>query len=303
MAAMLHSSITPFELNRRRAQLDDLRDYLCAQEAEYEQLHSQLSAFIARYLSQLESLYLELDALESQLHLATTNIYEALRKHGLDVAAPKPPQATPLPTLNKLPGHAPLPEMPSNALEHGPAPTLKQLYRRAAMRLHPDRASNERERHLREQQMRDANEAYALGDRRQLASMLIAVGEDPLKVHGSNGSAVLESMRRTELAVQGRLRVVQAHRVALEAHPMHQLWLAIAKAEAKGLDPLGVMANRLRQQIAERRQEVYIGQRLDPAEADLASAFLLQRARRLRGDAEGSAAPQPASRDASHQGR
>ncbi|MBV8122474.1 MAG: hypothetical protein JO370_00145 [Paucibacter sp.] len=290
-------------MNRRRAQLDDLRLYLRTQEQDYEQLHQQLNTFIARYLAQLEPLYLELDALESQLHQATTGIYEALRHHGVDVSAPTPPQATPLPKLNKLPGSAPLPDVPSHALVHGPAPTLKQLYRRAAMRLHPDLASSERERHLREQQMRSANEAYALGDRSQLASLLLDAGEDPLKVHGSNGDAVLEALRRTELAVQGRLRVVQAHRVALEAHPMHQLWQAIVHAEAKGLDPLNVMANRLKQQIAERRQEVYIGQRLDPAEADLASAFLHQRAQRQSGDSGGSAAQRTSTWDASHHDR
>jgi hypothetical protein len=47
----------------------------------------------------------------------------------------------------------------------------------------------------------------------------------------------------------------------------------VEKAEAQGLDPLGVMASRLRSQIAERRQEIYIGQRLD-ADSALAQAFL-----------------------------
>jgi hypothetical protein len=41
-----------------------------------------------------------------------------------------------------------------------------------------------------------------------------------------------------------------------------------------------VMANRLQAQIAERRQELYIGQRLQP-ESGLAEDFLRQRVQRM----------------------
>ena len=47
-------------------------------------------------------------------------------------------------------------------------------------------------------------------------------------------------------------------------------------------DPLAIMANRLRAQITERRQELYIGQRLQP-ESSMAEAFLRQRQQRLGG--------------------
>ncbi|MET0208296.1 MAG: hypothetical protein ABW220_04595, partial [Burkholderiaceae bacterium] len=53
-------------------------------------------------------------------------------------------------------------------------------------------------------------------------------------------------------------------------------------AETKGLDPLAIMANRLRAQITERRQELYIGQRLQP-KSSMAAAFLRQRHARTSG--------------------
>jgi hypothetical protein len=37
---------------------------------------------------------------------------------------------------------------------------------------------------------------------------------------------------------------------------MHALGESIERAEKKGLDPLAIMANRLRAQITERRQEL-----------------------------------------------
>jgi hypothetical protein len=128
--------------------------------------------------------------------------------------------------------------------------------------------------------MMAVNKAYAAADRPQLEALLLAHGEPAIKVCGSDRQAQLQWIMRVEQQVQGRLRVVQAYLVALQAHPMHQLWQAISRAEVKGLDPLGVMANRLRSQISERRQELYIGQRLSP-KSGLAELFLRQRIARM----------------------
>lgn len=276
------NAITRHELERRRAQLGDLQRYLAAQEQGFASLRAKVQDFIDRYSAALSPLYLELDALESQLHCAMSYLAEALRRHGLEAPAPRAPQATSLPRLALLPAGAPLPpEPPGGLVELGP-PTLKTLYRRAAMRLHPDLAPGEAQRTLREQQMMQVNEAYAAGDRGRIEALLLGAGEDPVKVSGGNADAQRHWLTRSERAVQGRLRVVQAHLIALQAHPMHQLWQAVSRAEAQGLTPLDVMATRLRSQIAERRRELYIGQRLQPdSAADLAQAFLHQRAERV----------------------
>jgi hypothetical protein len=125
-----------------------------------------------------------------------------------------------------------------------------------------------------------ANEAYAASNRAQLEVLLLAAGEDPVRVSGGNADALRNWLGRCEQIVQGRLRVVQAHHALLQVHPMHCLWRAIVQAELKGLDPLSVMASRLRSQIAERRQELYIGQRLQPL-SGLAQAFLHRRIERM----------------------
>ncbi|MDN3922967.1 hypothetical protein [Roseateles violae] len=277
---MMNTAITRQELERRRSQLRDLQSFLADQEQEFALLRGRIQVFVDRYTDLLGPLYMELDALESQLHCATSYLAEALRRNGVAARSPKPPRATELPRLPQLPGGAPLPPEPKGGLvELGP-PTLKTLYRRAAMRLHPDLAPSERERRQREQQMMIVNEAYAAGDRRRLESLLLAAGEEPLKVHGGNADAVRDWLSRSEQAVQGRLRVVQAHLALLKAHAMHQMWQAIAAAEAQQLDPLAVMASRLRAQIAERRQELYIGQRLQP-DSGLAQAFLHRRVERM----------------------
>lgn len=279
---MMNSAITRHELERRRSQLGELQRYLAVQEQAFTEARHTVQAFVDRYAATLGTLYMELDALESQLHSATSYLAEALRRNGIDAASPRPPQASALPLLPKLPAGAPPPPEPPGGMVELAPPPLKTLYRRAAMRFHPDLAPQASQRPAREQQMMVVNEAYAAGNRPQLEALLLADGEDPVKVTGGNADAVRAWLIRAEARVQGRTRVVQAMRVALKTHPMHALCQAIGRAEAEGLDPFSVMAKRLRAQIAERRQELYIGQRLD-ADSGLAQAFLQQRAARMGG--------------------
>ena len=281
---MMNSAITRHELERRRSQLGELQRYLAVQEQTFNETRLTVQAFVDRYAATLGTLYMELDALESQLHSATTYLAEALRRNGIDVASPRPPQASALPLVPSLPtGAQPPPEPPGGMVEMAPPP-LKTLYRRAAMRFHPDLAKEASDRPAREQQMMGVNEAYATNNRPRLEALLLAAGEDPVKVTGGNADAVRAWLTRAEANVQGRTRVVQAMLASLKTHPMHALCHAISRAEADGLDPFTVMGNRLRAQIAERRQELYIGQRLD-ADSGLAQAFLQQRVVRMGGAA------------------
>ncbi len=281
---MSTTAITRQDLQRRRAAVKELQQDLASQEQAFGELRGRVQEFLDRYTAALGLLYLELDALESQLHSTTLHLVEALRRSGvMPAGTPRAPRATAIAQLPRLPAGAPLTAEPAGGLLIDLAPPpLKTLYRRAAMRLHPDLAPNERDRREREQQMMAVNAAYAIGDRATLASMLLAAGEDPVKVTGGNADALRHWLVRSELALQGRLRVVQAHMALLSTHSMHKLWLAITRAEAESLDPLAVMASRLRSQIAERRQEVYIGQRLH-APSSLAQDFLRQRADRMDG--------------------
>ena len=282
---MRNTAISKHGLERRRSQLGDLQRHLLMQEQQFAALHRQVQGFVDRYVEALSASYLELDALESQLHCAVDYLAEALRGNGIEVRSPKAPQATALPILPRLPQGAPLLPEPCDGWVELAPPPLKTLFRRAAMRLHPDFARTDADRLRREQQMMRVNQAYAASDRAQLEALLLAAGEDPVRVTGGNADAVRHWLTRTEYAVQGRLRVVQAHLLLLTTHPMHQLCQAIARAEATGLDPLGVMALRLRGQIEQLRRELYIGQRLK-TKPGLAQAFL-----RRRVELVGAAAP------------
>ncbi|MDM4767446.1 hypothetical protein [Pelomonas sp. SE-A7] len=262
-------------LARRQSALADLRRYLAIQEQDYQLLRATLFQFMQRYKGELGPLYRELDRTEDQLHAIVCQL------GGQDIpAAPRIRHAAMQALTQPLPPAPSLPAEPgTTAIASGEPLSLKQLYRRAAMRLHPDRAPDESIRAQNQLSMVAANAAYARADRHALETLLIAAGEDAALVSGPVHPR-LAWLRQAERMVQDRLSLVQQHRRQLQDHPLHRLWEAVSRAETKGLRPLTIMANRLRTQISERRRELYIGQRLHPASL-LAQTFLAERRARL----------------------
>lgn len=279
---MASMAITRHELTRRREQLQDLRRYLAALEADHDGARAKLLGFRLRYLEALGPLMCELDELEAQLHQATALLSAALKRQGVDAPVPATPRAKSWPAIPALPEATPLPPEPTGPLTDLPPPSLKTLYRRAAMRFHPDLAPPGPEREVCEQRMMVVNDAYERGDRHKLESLLLSAGELPEKVIGGPADAVRAWLGLCEHMVQGRIRVVQAQTALLHSLQMHQLRIAIEQAEAGGMRPLDIMAARLRAQIAERRQELYIGERVG-SDASLAADFLRKRYQRLTG--------------------
>jgi hypothetical protein len=279
---MASMAITRHELTRRREQLQDLQRYLAVLEADHDGARAKLLGFRLRYLEALGPLMRELDELETQLHQATALLSEALKRQGVDAPNAATPAAKTWPDIPALPEATPLPPEPTGPTMDLPPPTLKTLYRRAAMRFHPDLAPSGPEREVCEQRMMIVNEAYANSDRARLESLLLAAGEAPEKVIGGPADAVRAWLGLCEHMVQGRIRVVQAQTALLQSQQMHQLRVAIERAETGGMRPLDIMAARLRAQIAERRQELYIGERVG-GDAGMAADFLRKRYQRLTG--------------------
>ena len=267
--ALFDPALWRLDAARRRRQLEELQQFLGRAEAEFTVLHRQVKDFMARYEQQLGPGWAQVEALHAELMRALDTLARA--------QGAKPPPYPVLRQRRLLPSLPPAPAWPTAPADESArvAPSLKDLHRRAAMRLHPDRADSEADRHRREGLMRDANLAYASQDRAALEAMLIAAGEAPHKLGGFDVSAHWQWLERCETQAQGRLRLVQAHLLLLRQHPMTALAEAVERAQARGLDALALMAARLASQAAELSQQIYIGARLNPSSA-LAQAFLAQ---------------------------
>ena len=268
--SLLDPALWRLEAARRQRQLQELQQHLHSLEAEFAQLRQGVQTFVDRYQAQLEAQWQHVEALQAALYQALDQLCgeplqrPALRRHS---------------ALPHLPPAIEWPAPPSDDITRV-APSLKDLHRRAAMRLHPDRAQSEADRMVREDRMRAANIAYQEQDRPALEALLLAAGESAARLGGFDVQAQWHWLERCEALAQGRLRVLKAHRVALQQHAMFALAQAVERAEARGLRPLDIMAARLRAQQLELQQQLYIGARLQPS-SDMARRFVAQWRERL----------------------
>ncbi|MFN7695627.1 MAG: hypothetical protein ACK5O3_16430 [Burkholderiales bacterium] len=267
--ALLNPQLWRLEAVRRRRQLEELQGFLARLEAEYAQLETQALAFQSRYEQRLGSAWREVEQLQAELLRALETL---ARAEGAPLP-PLPPQRR-RNALPQLPAAVAWPAPPAD--EQGlVAPSIKDLHRRAAMRLHPDRATSDDERQRREALMRDANLAYMNKDRAALEGLLIASGENPQRLGGFDVHAHWQWLERCEQLAQGRLRVLRAHLMLLRQHPTTVLAEASERALGRGLDALVVMEARLKSLAAELTQQLYIGERLTPR-SPLSQQFLAQ---------------------------
>lgn len=276
--AVLNPQLWRVEAARRRRQLEEMQRYLRLQEQEFDELAQRVRGFRAHYSQRLGPIWAQVQTLQAQLEQAL----QALARHRGE-SLPPPPRDERHHTLAlpELPPAPNWPEAPDDDHALALPPSLKELHRRAAMRLHPDRARNESDRRRREGLMRDANLAFADEDRGLLESLLIAAGESPQRLGSFDVPAYWTWLDRCERLANARLRVVRAHLVQLRQHPSTLLAQAVESAERQGIDTLALMHSRLQAMATDLRRHVYIGQRLRTRNT-LASRFLAQWSARWR---------------------
>ena len=132
-------------------------------------------------------------------------------------------------------------------------PECKKAYRKAAMLMHPDRATSDAERARRTQMMALVNLAYERGDQAALEKLIIEFGEDPEAITGVDAaSRVLKSTRRIA-QLRRRMAEIEQELDSIREAEIFQLMTAVVEAEALGDNPLGELAAKLLQEIAKRR--------------------------------------------------
>lgn len=132
-------------------------------------------------------------------------------------------------------------------------PECKKAYRKAAMLMHPDRATSDAERERRTQMMALVNLAYERGDQTALEKLIIEFGEDPEAVSGvDTASRMLKATRRIA-QLRRRMAEIDQDLDDLQQAEIFQLMTAVEEAEALGENPLGELSERLLKEIAKRR--------------------------------------------------
>ena len=220
----------PDDLREALQRLAAARKSLARAEEAFATYCRQLAAFASDYRLHVGDACEELDRLTTQL--------EALLARRMNQ-----PQSR-RPTI-KGPASA---TRPATSSVTTLALSLRDLYRIAARRFHPDLAGNPADREWRAAMMRQVNAAFALGDSAALQTLL----DQPAVTHPIPMSRLAE-IEREIAQILARLADLHAAREQMAASDIGQLH---AQATADGQDPIAFLrrlAAAVRTEILEKR--------------------------------------------------
>jgi hypothetical protein len=234
------------ELARKQLELAGLQSELAERELFLATLQYELSAFERLYLKIVGSRYAELDEIEAQV--AERIAREQTNNKEAQESAK---QARARATESRSTVEA---DNTKNLPKGLPSQDLKNLYREAAKRMHPDLSSDSEDRKMRHRFMSEANQAYQMGDLNRLRQILEEYESSPDAVKGDGVGVELVRVIRKITQVTKRLKEIEIKIEALSASDIAKLKTKAEEYEKQGRDLLAEMAEQLKRQIAEARK-------------------------------------------------
>lgn len=229
------------ELSRKLYGLSELETELAQRELDLATLQAELHTFEAKYIRIVGIRYTELDEIEAQIAEAEARL-KPKDNRIQEQAAQARAQA------QESAQAAGVAQKPREG-KFKPSGSLKKLYREIAKRIHPDLATDEKERARRQQLMADTNRAYEEGDEAKLRAILSEWESSPESVKGEGTAAELVRVIRKIDQVEKRLRVIETEITQLEESDLYQLKTKVEAAENEGRDLLTEMALRVEEEI------------------------------------------------------
>lgn len=233
------------ELARLEGEQAGLEEQVIQSELALETCKTETAQFQHRYYLAVGRLYAQLDELDAQIAVLQARLHPA-DPGAQEYARAAERQARKSAAEAGLIESQPVPPQPLTA-------DIKQVYRRAARLMHPDRATTEAERQRRTGLMVQVNRAYENGDQRTIERLIEEYGRDPEAIAGDDiGSRIVKAIRRIA-QLRRRLEEVRHDLELLQQGELFQLREGIEDGEASGGDPLGELARQLVRELEERR--------------------------------------------------
>jgi hypothetical protein len=233
------------KLENRRRELAGLLSELVERELSLANLRAELAAFEGQYLREVGVLYAELDewnAKIAELIAKTDNTSEAQ-----SAAAQARKQAEE--TYAASHGEA------AKVASFTPSPELRKLFKEVVNCVHPDRATGDADRALRDRLMKQANAAYLRGEADTLRKILDEYASSPESVKGGGVAAELERLSRQIQQASRRIAEIEAEVALLVASDTAKLMAKAQSASIQGRALLSEMAADVHAKISAKRAQ------------------------------------------------
>lgn len=244
------------EIEKRKLLLLSLEQEAVEKELSYENLTIGIILFEQHYANVIGKLYAELDQLIATIEAYNARLYGTTEAYErAEDAAERARQSAYEAGISENTTYS-SDTSELDLIEKSHSPELKLLYRKAAMRYHPDRASGDEDRHRRTEIMSKLNSAYDNNDEAAIKSLLMSANSDPREICGDDfGSQIIRMIRR-EAQLRKRMEEIDSDIQSLQEQEIYQLWQKIAEAEKVGLDPLKELTTKILVEIAEKKVEL-----------------------------------------------
>lgn len=235
------------ELSRKQGELTELQSRLADFELQLLTLRLEIGEFEKLYYAKVGPLYAELDEIEAQI---AERLAQRQPQDSSAAVAASNARSRAQESRRIVDAALTLPAAVERSQE------LKDLYRAAAKRLHPDLSRDETDRTIRERLMTEANLAYEKGDENRLREILEEYDSDPDLVKGDDvGAELVRTIRRISL-VTVKIRKIEQEITDLNKSELAQLRLTVKEENQRGNDVLAQLAKSLQRKIQERRQHL-----------------------------------------------
>ena len=239
------------ELATKKAELERLSQSLAEKELDLEDLKLTVAAFQHRYYFQVGKRYVELDELRAQI--AELKARQSPQDHEMNQESVRA-RTQARKAAEEYEGVDIEPQKDSLGSEE--SEEAKKLCRKIASIIYPDKATDDKSRHIRTRLMAELNEAYTEKDITKMRNILDQWHESPEAISGEGNAADLVRTIRAIAQIKRRISEIEAEIAEIMTSDINVLMVKVYDADLAGRDILAEMSVSIDSEIHDARNEL-----------------------------------------------
>jgi len=232
------------ELERKLSELDEISGVIAEKELELTNLRNSLSHFGSKYFSEVGIKYKGLDDINAQIaeYMAKQDPSDIIAQKKAEDARIQAER-----TEEEFFSYETTKE--EHDKDFKPSEEMKKLYRQIAMKIHPDKATDDSEKERRTKLMAELNNAYADGNMEKLKQIFREWESSLESVVGDGVAMELVRTIRKIAQLKGRLSIIEEEVAEIKSSEMSKMMIRVQESEEKGIDLLGELSRKIDEDI------------------------------------------------------